>query len=221
MEHARQKLEEEIQKQKWLQGQYQPKSGSGPARDKSQIMIALGGIAAGLTIAVIFMLSKSLVNKDHDNLFASDRDNAIHTDEIRAPSDEIAMLNKRVESLNESVATLETQLTRITALTDSFTDVETKHPPSSPQQISGPVPSSTIQLTTEVKKAFDPSHIVNARVNLRPSASLHTTPIAVLNVGTEVEYISQSDDWYYVNTRSHGKGWCSSDYLSPLLPAQR
>jgi hypothetical protein len=81
--------------------------------------------------------------------------------------------------------------------------------------------SRAAQITTETEKAFIPSHAVKARVNLRPSASLHTTPIAVLNVGTEVEYINKSDGWYFVNTRSHGKGWCSSEYLSPLLPRNR
>jgi uncharacterized protein YgiM (DUF1202 family) len=80
--------------------------------------------------------------------------------------------------------------------------------------------SRAVQTATETGEAFFPSHTVKAKVNLRPSASLHTTPIAVLNVGTEVEYISKSDGWYYVNTLTHGKGWCSSEYLSPLSPTQ-
>ena len=117
--------------------------------------------------------------------------------------------------------------------TDSNAIVDTKHADSSPQQIPESAgASSTLemneshgsrsnQITTEGEKAFDPSHIVMARLNLRPSASLNTTPIAVLNVGEEVEYIRKSDGWYYVNTKSHGKGWCSSDYLSPLSSTQR
>ena len=112
--------------------------------------------------------------------------------------------------------------------TDSIAIVETKHADASQQQIpeSSDIKSTlemnesngsrSNQITTEAEKAFDPSHIVNARLNLRPSASLNTTPIVVLNVGEEVEYISKSDGWYYVNTQSHGKGWCSSDFLSPL-----
>jgi len=226
-------MEEEIQKQKWLQGQYQSKTGSSPAKDKSQYMIALGGIAAGLIIAVIFMLAKSLVTKEHINMFAADRDNAIQAGEIRKPSDEIAMLNERVESLTESVSNLEARLMHVMSLTDSIAIAETKLPASYPQQIpesddansasdmNDSNASSVVNNAIETGKAFIPSHTVKARVNLRPSASLHTTPIAVLNVGTEVEYISKSDGWYYVNTQSQGKGWCSSEYLSPLLPTQR
>ncbi len=233
MERVRQKMEEEIQKQKWLQGQYQHKTESSQTKDKSQYMIALGGIAAGLTIAVIIMLAKSIVTKDHSNMFALDRDIAIHTGEISKPSDEIAMLNERVESLTESVSNLEAKLTHVMALTDSIAIVETKHADSSPQQIPESADansafdmnesngSSANQITTEAEKAFVPTHIVKARVNLRPSASLNTKPIAVLNVGTEVEYISKSDGWYYVNTQSHGKGWCSPDYLSHLSSTQR
>jgi len=138
MKRVRQKMEEEIQKQKWLQGQYQSKTGSSPAKDKSQYMIALGGIAAGLIIAVIFMLAKSLVTKEHINMFAADRDNAIQAGEIRKPSDEIAMLNERVESLSKSVSTMEGQFTHVIALTDSITIVETNRAASSPTQIPEP-----------------------------------------------------------------------------------
>jgi Bacterial SH3 domain len=233
MERVRQRMEEVIKKQKALQGQYQHKTESIQAKDKSQYMIALGGVAAGLTIAVIIMLAKSLVTKDHNNIFVTDRDKAIHTGEISKPSDEIAILNERVESLTESVSNLEAKLTHVMVLTDSIAIVETNHADSSPQQIPESADANSafamnesngsraIQTANEAEKAFDPSHTVKARVNLRPSASLHSTPIAVLKVGTEVEYISKSDGWFYVNTRSHGKGWCSSDHLSPLLPTQR
>ena len=232
MERARHIIEEVIKKQKWLQEQSHAKTESSSAKDKSQYMIALGGIAAGLIIAVIFMLAKSLVTKEHINMFSADQDNAIQTVEIGKPSDEVAMLNERVESLSKSVSNLEAQLTHVIALADSIVIIERKHAASSSQQI--PVPagvnstvdindshvSSVVDNIPETGKAFFPTHTVKARVNLRPSASLHTTPIAVLNVGTEVEYISKSDGWYYVNTLAHGKGWCSSEYLSPLSPTQ-
>ena len=73
-------------------------------------------------------------------------------------------------------------------------------------------------MTSKAVKAFIPTHTVRAKLNLRPSASLDTTPIAVLKVGSEVEYIREADGWYYVNTQLHGKGWCSSEYLSSLSP---
>jgi hypothetical protein len=233
MERVRQKMEEVIQKQKWLQEQSKAKTESSSAKDKSQYIIALGGVAAGLTIAVIFMLTKSLLTNDQNIMFAADRDKAIHIAEITKPSDEIAILNERVESLTESVSNLEARLTHVMSLTDSIAIVETNRTASSPQQTPESVDADTasdmnesnasraVQTATETGEAFISTHTVKARVNLRPSASLHTTPIAVLNVGTEVEYISKSDGWYYVNTRSHGKGWCSSEYLSPLSPAQR
>ena len=167
-----------------------------------------------------------------DHVSAADRAEAVHTVEIKMTSDNIARLNERVASLTESVSGLEAKLTYIMSLTDSIALMKTEHTasyrqdiPESPDTVSiGDMNKSdtsrAAQITTETEKAFIPSHAVKARVNLRPSASLHTTPIAVLNVGTEVEYINKSDGWYYVNTQSHGKGWCSSDYLSPLLPTQ-
>jgi hypothetical protein len=40
--------------------------------------------------------------------------------------------------------------------------------------------------------------------------------IAVMEAGSKVHYMRESDGWYYVNAPSYGKGWCSSEYLSPL-----
>ena len=232
MERARHKIEEVIKKQKWLQEQSQAKTASSSTRDKSQYIIALGGVAAGITIAVIVWLAKSIVTTDHNDMSEADKVVTIHTGIIRKSSNNIAELNERVESLTESVSTLEARLTKIMGLTDSIAIVGTNRTASSQQQIpesanANPAlkikessVSRAVQTATETGEEFFPSHTVKARVNLRPSASLHTTPIAVLNVGTEVEYISKSDGWYYVNTLAHGKGWCSSEYLSPLSPTQ-
>jgi len=217
MERVRQKMEEVIQKQKRLQEQSQATTESRSAKDKSQYILALGGVAAGLTIAVMVWLAMSIVMTDHINMSEADKAVTIHTGIIKKSSNNIAELNERVESLTESVSTLEARLTKIMALTDSIAIVETNRAASSPQQI----PESADANPAFEGNVFIPTHTVKARVNLRPSASLHTTPIAVLNVGTEVEYISKSDGWYYVNTQSHGKGWCSSEYLSPLSSTQR
>jgi len=232
MERARHKIEEVIQKQKLLQEQFHAKTQSSSSKDKSLYIIALGGVAAGITIAVIVWLAMSIVMADHNDMSEADKAATIHTGIIMKSSNNIAELNERMESLTESVSTLEARLTHIMALTDSIAIVETNRTASPPQQIpessdTNPTleanessASRTVQTATETGEAFIPSHTVKARVNLRPSASLHTTPIAVLNVGTEVEYISKSDGWYYVNTLAHGKGWCSSEYLSPLSPTQ-
>ena len=90
--------------------------------------------------------------------------------------------------------------------------------PDEPQAATEPNASRSTHMTSEAVKAFVPTHTVRAKLNLRPSASLDTTPIAVLKVGSEVEYIREADGWYYVNTQFHGKGWCSSEYLSSLSP---
>jgi len=90
--------------------------------------------------------------------------------------------------------------------------------PDEPQAATEPNASRSAQMTSKAVKAFIPTHTVRAKLNLRPSASLDTTPIAVLKVGSEVEYIREADGWYYVNTQLHGKGWCSSEYLSSLSP---
>ncbi len=90
--------------------------------------------------------------------------------------------------------------------------------PDESQAATEPDAPRSAHMTSEAVKAFVPTHTVRAKLNLRPSASLDTTPIAVLKVGSEVEYIREADGWYYVNTQFHGKGWCSSEYLSSLSP---
>ena len=90
--------------------------------------------------------------------------------------------------------------------------------PGERQAATEPNASRSAHMTSEAVKALVPTHTVTAKLNLRPSASLDTTPIAVLKVGSEVEYIREADGWYYVNTQFHGKGWCSSEYLSSLSP---
>jgi len=182
MERVRQKMEEVIQKQKRLQEKSQATIESRSAKDKSQYIIALGGVAAGLTIAVMVWLAMSIVMTDHFNMSEADKAVTIHTGVIKKSSDNVAELNERVESLTESVSTLEARLTKIMSQTDSIAIVETNHAASSTQQI----PESADANPAFEGKAFIPTHTVKARVNLRPSASLHTSPIAVLNVGSEV-----------------------------------
>jgi hypothetical protein len=233
MEHVRQKMKEIRQKQQRLQKDSLGTTESSSANDKSHYFLALGGVAVGITIAVIFWLAKSIVTTDHINMMAPERAEAIHTGEIKKVIDNIAQLNERMELLTESITKLEAKLTRVTVLSDSISTIEKNYAASSRQQLSGSADSvstsdmnesdasGVVHTAPETEKAFVPTHRVNARVNLRPSASLNTTPITVLKIGTEVEYLRKADDWYYVNTQLHGKGWCSSDHLSPLLPIQQ
>jgi hypothetical protein len=116
--------------------------------------------------------------------------------------------------------------------TASNTDIEKKHISTSKQHIpesadaelafdtKKPNDSKALHMTPEAVKGFVPTHTIKDRLNLRPSSSFDSTPIAVLKAGSEVEYIKEADGWYYVDTPLHGKGWCSSEYLSPLSPIQ-
>jgi len=90
--------------------------------------------------------------------------------------------------------------------------------PDESKSVTEPNDSRSADITPEALKAFVPTHTVRANLNLRPSPSLNTTPIAVLKAGSEVEYIKEDDGWYYVNTQLYGKGWCSSKYLTSLSP---
>jgi hypothetical protein len=230
MEHVRQRMEEIKQLQrKRMQGSSQTIIESGPAYDRSQYLIALGGVAVGLMIAAVIWLTKPMVTEDNINSISPEAAEAINASEIKKTNDNIARLNHRMELLTDTISNMDAKFKRIMVIADSMTNIENKHAYSS-QQFT---PDSTVEVSAfdnedsnasrvdniahETEKAFVPTHTINTRINLRPSTSLNTTPIAVLNVGTEVEYISEIDGWYYVNTQSHGKGWCSSDYLSPLL----
>ena len=231
MDYFGQKLDEIKQKQKRSYETLQDKIKSSSAK-KSQYILALGGVVAGLTIAVILLLAKMIVVKDNISLIAPKSAESIHTIEIKKTNDNIAQLNERVELITESISNLESNLMRIIVLTDSNTDVEKVHTSSSKQYIpesvdaelaldmKKPDASKVLHMTPDAVKAFTPTHTVKARINLRPSSSLNTTPIAVLKVESEVEYIRETDGWYYVDTPFNGKGWCSSEYLSPLSPNQ-
>lgn len=233
MDHVRQRLNEIRQKQLRLQENAQDTRPSTPTNDKSQYIVALGGVAAGLTIALMVWLANAILTTDDVDVIAPESHVAIHTSEIRETNDHIVQLNEHVESLTQSVSSLEIRVKRMMELTNPINDIEMKHTRSSQQgipesaadnstfDIKEPYGSSVVDPAMETVKTFAPTHTVNARVNLRPSISLDSTPITTLKVGTEVEYIREDEGWYYVNTKHHGEGWCASDYLAPVLPTQQ
>jgi hypothetical protein len=230
MEHVRQKLNEIKQKHLEMQENNQAVQTSSPTNDKSLYLVALGGVAAGLTLAVIAWLAKSLLAMGDINIPPPESTVAIHASKIKETNENIDQLNKRVASLTESFSRMEARLKRVMELTNPIGATGMGHETSSQQNISENIGDETTDVskdihasgdtdpTAETEKSFVPTHIVKARINLRPSSSLDTMPIAVLEVGTKVEYIGKMDDWYYVNTQFQGKGWCSSEYLSPLSP---
>lgn len=160
---------------------------------------------------------------------------------IESTGRNIDLLNRRVEQLGEEISGLESGLTRLLELAESAGNRERREAAvvtdviaEPAQAVSVPAPDVTAaEVETEAETAAEdgtrepvmvapdeglsPTHSVSSRLNLRPSASLDTIPVAVLPVGTQVEKISETGDWYYVDAGVHGKGWCFSDYLAPLL----
>jgi hypothetical protein len=234
MDHVvRQKLNEIRRKQLASQEILQTAKPPVSSNDKSQYLVALGGVAVGLIIAVIAWLARSLLISDGVSIISPDPRVAIHASRITETTGQINLLNDRIESLTESIHGLESRLKRVMELTDSISDIGMKHTPTSQQPIPDTAdivpasdkkmiyPSRASDPTNRAEQSFIPTHSVKAKLNLRPAMSLDTRPIAVLQAGTEVQYIHGDGNWFYVNTEKHGKGWCASEYLSPLPPAQR
>jgi len=221
MERVSHKMEGLIQRQKKLLEQSQAAVESRAARDRSQYLAAAGGFAAGVIVVAIGWLAASIVMTDPARLNASENALAVQRAELEKLNDDIAQLHARVESLAGSVSGLEAAFTQVVTLAGSVTDSDTNPRSTSEQPLSASDTSGQMLASTAPEKGFEPTHIVTTRVNLRSAASVKAEPITVLAAHTEVEYLSKSDGWYYVNTRSNGKGWCSSDYLSPLPSAQR
>jgi hypothetical protein len=234
MEQARQRIEEIKQQQRDRNRESNlPTTETGGAHGRPRYLIAVGGIAVGLMMAAVIWLTKPLVTEDKHESNQTEAAEVISSAEIRKTNDNIARLNQSMQMLAETISNMDTKFKRILVMAESMTDVENKNTYTLQELSTDPVvkasgfdednsgKSRVDNAEHETKQTFVPTHVVNARINLRPSISLDTTPIAVLNIGTEVEYISETDGWYYVDTRSHGKGWCSSEYLSSLQDSQQ
>jgi hypothetical protein len=234
MEQARQRIEEIKQQQrKRMRGGNPPTSGFGDIHDRQKYLIALGGIAAGLMIAAVIWLTQPLLTEDNHESNQQDAAEAVSSDEIRKANENIARLNHHMEMLSETISSMDAKFKRILLMAESMNDVANKNA-FTLQELSTDAAAETVEfaednsgkpgmdnIAHDAQQEFSPTHYVNARINLRPSMSLDTTPIAVLDIGAEVEYISETGGWYYVNTRSHGKGWCSSEYLSSLQDSRQ
>ena len=207
-------------------------SRSSRADDSYLYIVAFIGVATGFTLAFAVWLVNSVMAKDAVSSITPESTVVINAREIRETNNDIRHLHARVDSLTKSIASLEAMLRRITLLTDIATYHEKNNrAPARPDNLHSdsakpaynrdkPDASAKIGTNPETQQNFVPTHTVNDWLNLRPSSSLNSEPIAVLKLGSEVEYISEKDDWYYVNTPTHGKGWCYSAYLSPLSPTQ-
>ena len=180
--------------------------------------MALSGVATGLIIAWLINL---FLSTDDADLIAQKSRIVIYENEIRAANKIIEQLNDRVELLAGSISSLESELVHTNEFME---DNKIAEKMNSTEQEPSEQARETLQPTTSESQdsaaasatAFIPTHVVKTRLNLRTSRSLDNAPIGILNTGTEVRYIDEVNGWYYVDTRQLEKGWCASEYLSPL-----
>ena len=227
MDQVQKRLDEIKQKQLQMQESIQAARARASTKDKSHLITALIGIAAGITIAVIAWLAYALLTTKDIDIRTWDIRTAI-LGKLNSKTDEqIEQLNDRVELLSESISRLEMrfdQFMESASTSDDVTDKESSNQVDTPEDH----PDSTIEPDTsgitnsqqEAEIEFVPTHTVKTRLNLRPSTSRDEAPIALLEAGTKVRYIDKEDGWYYVDTALLGKGWCASEYLSPLQESQ-
>lgn len=230
MEDVRRRIEQVKQKHKLLHACSQYPAESTSPKNNSQYFIAIGGVVAGLTIAGLFWLARAII-VGHINFTASATADVIEPREFRKSTEAIAQLNGHVEALTHTVGALEAKLTRVMEITESISggDEKTVHPSQGTSLASNNLDyagiSNNMSLSRDdhdmpdTREPFVPTHTVKTRLNLRPAASLNSKPITVLKVGEKVQLIHESNGWDFVNTQSDGEGWCSSEFLSPVLPA--
>jgi len=221
--NVRNRLNEIRQKQLESGKNLQSDEPSTASSDKSLILAVLAGIAAGIIIA--WMLN-SFLSTESANLINQTSRAVIYENKIRETNKLIEQLNDRVELLTKSISGLEAEFTQATELIESNNIIQKTNSTdqdkpgragerpastSADSQISGVTDGASSSET-----AFIPTHVVKSRLNLRTSTSLDDAPIDVLNTGTKVSYIDEANGWYYVDTEQQGKGWCASEFLSPL-----
>jgi hypothetical protein len=217
MDQVKQRLDEIKRKQLEMLENSRATSSNDSSKGKSHLVTALMGIAAGITIAAIAWFAYALVTTKDIDIRTWDIRTAILENLNSKTDEQIDELNDRVELLAESITRLEMKFNQYME-SDSSTQMDIPEDQSD-SNVELDTPSAT-DSQHEAEIAFVPTHTVNTRLNLRPSTSLDEAPIALLEVGTMVKYIDEENGWYYVDTALHGKGWCASEYLSPLQAGQ-
>ena len=217
-QNIRNKLNEIRQNQLESGKNLQANETSSTSNDKPLILMALSGVATGLIIAWLIYL---FLSTDDADLIAQKSRIVIYENEIRAANKIIEQLNDRVELLAGAISSHESELVHTIEFME---DNKIAEKMNSTEQEPSEQARETLQPTTSESQdsaaasatAFIPTHVVKTRLNLRTSRSLDNAPIGILNTGTEVRYIDEVNGWYYVDTRQLEKGWCASEYLSPL-----
>ena len=217
-QNIRNKLNEIRQKRLESEKNIQANETSSTSNDKPLIIMALSGVATGLIIAWLIYLSLST---DDADLIAQKSRIVIYENEIREANKIIEQLNDRVELLTETISNLEPELVHTNEFMEDNkiaekTNSTGQEPSEQARETLQPTTSESQDSAAASATAFIPTHVVKTRLNLRTSRSLDNVPIGILNTGTEIRYIDEVNGWYYVDTRQLGKGWCASEYLSPL-----
>jgi len=217
-QNIRNKLNEIRQKRLESEKNIQANETSSTSNDKPLIIVALSGVATGLIIAWLIYL---FLSTDDADLIAQKSRIVIYENEIREANKIIEQLNDRVELLAGSTSSLEPELVQTNEFMEDNkiaekTNSTEQEPSEQARETLQPTKSESQDSAAASATAFIPTHVVKTRLNLRTSSSLDNVPIGILNTGTEVRYIDEVNGWYYVDTRQLGKGWCASEYLSPL-----
>lgn len=230
MDHRiRQRLNEIRQKQLDTQQSTREASPAPVSNNNSHYLFAMLGMAAGFIISSVVWMVTPLSKTDDMKIIMPESQVSVDADQISKANEQIARLSGRLELLTQSVNALETRLNRLGDLSSSSTGAEIKPADIFQNHMADAAETETTTganrlaasgeaLSSNAENPFTPTHSVITNLNLRPSASLDSTPVAILSVGTKVEYMHESGDWYFVNTEEHGKGWCASGYLAPLKP---
>ena len=232
MDHRiRQRLNEIRQKQLESHNKTRETSPATAPNNNPHYIFLLAGLAAGLIISIIVWMVSPLSKTDDVEIIIPESHVSIDTSSLDKANEHIEQLNNRLELLSRSIDVLETRLNRLRGLSDSNHHAgmmpahtyqnRIKEAASTESTIdANEAVSSRSAISSNTVNSFNPTHSVTANLNLRPSASLDSKPVATLSTGTKVEYMHESGGgWYYVNTEQHGKGWCASKYLSPLQPS--
>ena len=227
MDQVQKRLDEIKQKQLQMQESIQAARSKASSRDKSHLVTALMGIAAGVIIAVIAWLTNSLLLTNGAGTSVWDLPSTILGKDNSRTDERIDQLNNRVELLADSVSRLEMRFDQFMESantsgsgTEQSSSTQMDIPEAHSDNTVEPDTSGITNSQQETEITFVPTHTVQTRLNLRPSTSLDEAPIALLEAGTKVIYIDEEDGWYYVDTELHGKGWCASEFLSPLQESQ-
>jgi hypothetical protein len=213
----RKRLNEIRQKQLESQPIHRSSTETTVAGEKSQFIAALVGVAIGIAIAVI---AWSLMTANQGNSSPAQLQPPIYTSKIREANEQIEHLSARIDLMTDSISGLEERLARLTAASEHTLTTDPNTSSSQHREVPVHTGSDTAALMPETESIFVPTHRVTARVNLRPSPSVETLPITTLDNGVEVQYLREDGNWFYVDTKVHGKGWCASEYLSPLRESQ-